>query len=254
MFKSLFKKLGFGNAQVDARLRGGAVMQGGVLEGDVFITGADDATTIDELYLRVVTEYKRESGDNTYHESCTLAQHKLFDRFVIQAREQKAIPFAIQLPFETPVTNMGWQRVYLQTVLETSAIFDPKDTDPIQVSPHPFTQRVLQAIQNIGFSMIKVDCEYSSRFGGQYPFVQEFEFRPMGGEFRGRLDELEAYLRPNPYGIDVTFQIDKRGGLSEFFGMDESYAGLQLNEAQLRDPNLEMNLRNFIAQRMGSSW
>src|SRR5688572_27130424 len=61
MFKSLFKKLGFGNAKVDARLRGSAVVQGGVLEGDVFITGADEATTIDELYLRVVTEYTRES-------------------------------------------------------------------------------------------------------------------------------------------------------------------------------------------------
>jgi sporulation-control protein len=251
MFKSLFKKIGFGNAKVDARLRGGAVRQGGVLEGDVFISGADDATTIDELYLRVVAEYTRENDDYQKTESSVLAEHKLFDRFTIQPREEKSIPFAIQLPFETPVTMMGWNRVYLQTTLETSAIFDPNDTDQIQVAPHPHTESVLNAIQSIGFSLFKVDCEYTHKFGGRFPFVQEFEFRPTG-EFRGRLDELEAYLRPNPQGIEVIFQIDKRGGaFSEFFGTDESHASVQLSAADLQNPNLAINLRNLIAQRIG---
>lgn len=251
MFKSLFKKIGFGNAKVDARLREATVAQGGVLQGDVFITGADDATTIDELHLRVMTEYKRKSGDYETNESCELARHKLFDRFTINASEQRSIPFAIQLPFETPVTTHGWQKVYLQTTMETSAIFDPKDTDPIQVAPHPFTERMIGAIQSIGFSLFKVDCEHAPRFGGRLPFVQEFEFRPTGGEFRGRLDELEAYLRPSPHGIEAVFQIDRRGGVfGEFFGTDESYSSLSLSAADLQNPNLAMNLRNFILQRI----
>jgi sporulation-control protein len=251
MFKSLFKKLGFGNAKVDARLRGGAVPQGGILEGDVFITGADEATTIDELYLRVMTEYTKEGDDYESRHSCVLAQHKLFDRFVIQAKEQKSIPFAIQIPFETPVTTVGgYNRVYLQTTLETSAIFDPKDTDPIQVAPHQYTQQVLNAIQNLGFSLYKIDCEYTHRFGGQYPFVQEFEFKPSG-EFYGRLDELEAYLRPNPNGIQVIFQIDKRGGMfSEYFGTDEAHGSINLSVADLQNPQLPQVLRNLIVSRM----
>lgn len=250
MFKSLFKKLGFGNAKVDARLRGSAV-QGGTLEGDVFITGADEETTIDELYLRVVSEYTRESDDYQKTESCVLAEHKLFDRFTVRAKEEKTIPFSIQIPFETPVTTMGWNRVYLQTTLETSAIFDPNDTDQIQVTAHPHTQAVLNAIQSLGFSLFKVDCEYTHKFGGRYPFVQEFEFKPSG-EFRGRLDELEAYLRPNPNGIEVIFQIDKRGGMfSEYFGTDESYASTNLSAADLQNPNLAQILRNLIVQRMG---
>jgi sporulation-control protein len=254
MFKNIFKKLGFGNAKVDARLRG-AVQQGGVLEGDILITGSDDVENIDELFVRVVTEYKKQSGDSYAYYDCKLAEQKLFDRFTVQPREQKSLPFRVQIPFETPVTTLGYNRVYLQTTLETSAIFDPNDTDPIQVVPHPFTQRMLQAIQNIGFSLFKVDCEYTHRFGGRFPFVQEFEFKPTGGDFRGRLDELEAYIRPNERGVDVTFQIDKRGGFSELFGTDESYAGLQLSENDLRSANLEMNLRQFIGQRMGGrSW
>jgi sporulation-control protein len=109
----------------------------------------------------------------------------------------------------------------------------------------------LNAVQGIGFSLFKVDCEYTHKFGGRFPFVQEFEFRPTG-EFRGRLDELEAYLRPSGQGIEVIFQIDKRAGaFSEFFGTDESHASVQLSEADLQNPNLGMNLRNLIAQRMG---
>jgi sporulation-control protein len=250
MFKSLFKKIGFGNAKVDARLRNPSVAQGGVLEGDVFITGADDATTIDELHLRVMTEYKRKSGDYDVTESVELARHKLFDRFTIQPREQRSIPFAMQIPFETPVTTMGWQKVYLQTTLETSAFFDPNDTDPIQVAPHPFTERILSAIQGLGFSLYKVDCEYAPRFGGRYPFVQEFEFKPTG-EFRGRLDELEAYIRPNQSGVEVIFQIDRRGGFfGEMFGTDESYNFVNLSAHDLQNPQLGMHLRNYILQRM----
>lgn len=250
MFKSLLNKIGFGNAKVDARLRGGAVMQGGTLEGDVFITGSDQSTTIDELYLKVVTEYTRESDDYSVRESCTLAEHKLFNRFAVGPREQKTVPFAIQLPFETPTTAFGYQKVYLQTTLETSAIFDPNDTDPIEVAPHPHTDRVISAIQSLGFHLFKVDCEYAPRFGGRFPFVQEFEFKPSG-EFRGRLDELEAYLKPSPQGIEIIFQVDRRGGFfNEFFGTDESYASTRLGIADLQSQNLPMVLRNLIASRV----
>ena len=249
MFKSLFKKLGFGNISVDARLRG-AVQQGGNLEGDVLISGADEATTIDELYLKIVCEYTKESDDYNTTESSTLVQHKLFDRLAIQAKEQKSVPFSIQVPFETPVTTFGGSRVYLQTAAETSAIFDPNDTDPIEVQPHPFTQQVLSAIERVGFSLFKVDCEHAPRFGGRFPFVQEFEFKPTG-DFRGRLDELEAYIRPNPNGVEIVFQIDKRGGMfSEYFGTDESHAAINLSAGELQDPNLPSILRNLIEQRM----
>lgn len=250
MFKSLFKSLGFGNVKIDARLRTPSVPQGGTLQGDVYIMGSDSHSTIDQLWVKVITNFKREGSDDyEYNQNITLAQYKLFDRLPVAAKEQKSVPFSIQLPFETPVTTIGYQRVYLSTVADTSAIFDPGDTDAIQITPHPHSDRVLRAVQNIGFTLYKVDCEYNTRFGGQYPFVQEFEFKPTG-EFRGRLDELEAYLKPHPNGCDVTFQIDRRGGWAEFFGTDESYARLQLTLHDLNDPGLENNLRNYIWQQM----
>ncbi|HYP50820.1 MAG TPA: sporulation protein [Pyrinomonadaceae bacterium] len=249
MFGNIFKTLGFGNAKVDARLHNATVVQGGALSGDVYITGSDSATTIDELYLKVVTQFKKENDDHESTHDCVLAQHKLFDRFQVNANDQKSIPFQIPIPFETPVTTLGYQKVFLQTTLETSAIFDPSDTDYIQVQPHPHLQRMVGAIQNLGFSLHKVDCEYNRKFGGQYPFVQEFEFKPHG-EFRGRMNELEAYFKPHPHGINVTFQLDKRGW-SQVFGMNESYAQLQLNVQDLQGNSLERNLRNYLYQRLG---
>lgn len=249
MIGNIFKKLGFGNAKVDARLHNAAVVQGGVLTGDVLITGSDAATTIDELVLQVVTQFKKEGDDYETTHDCVLARHKLFDRFQIAANEQKTIPFQIPIPFETPVTTHGYQKVFLQTKLETTAIFDPKDTDHIQVQPHPHVERMIGAIQNLGFSLYKVDCEYNRRFGGQYPFVQEFEFKPHG-EFRGRMNELEAYFKPHSSGISVTFQFDKRGW-SQLFGMNESYAQLQLSVQDLQTNQLENNLRNYLYQRLG---
>jgi sporulation-control protein len=250
MFKSLFKKLGFGNVKVDARLRG-AVEQGGVLEGDVFIVGADEPMTIDELYLKVVTDYTRESDDYTKTETVVLVEHKLFDNVTIQAKEEKSFPFSLQLPYETPVTIMNFNKVYLQTTAETSAMLDPSDSDKIEVKPHPYTDKVLKAVESLGFSLFKVDCEQRYKTGGRFPFTQEFEFKATG-EFRGRLDELEVYVYPNASGIEVVMQIDKRGGaFTEFLGTDESETTLKLSAADVESPNLANIFLNAIKQRIG---
>ena len=69
MFKSLLKKIGFGNAKVDARLRGGAVQQGGVLEGDSIFGTREQRwryTVVEphvQATLVVACEYHNRFGD-----------------------------------------------------------------------------------------------------------------------------------------------------------------------------------------------
>lgn len=109
---------------------------------------------------------------------------------------------------------------------------DPSDWDEISVKPHPLMEKVLQAVQNLGFHLHEVDCEYNPRLGHPYPFVQEFEFRP-NGKYYGRLDELEVTLRFDGYQLEVLLQIDRKvRGLQSFieesFGLDERYAHLQI--------------------------
>lgn len=231
IFKKLLASVGIGAAKVDTRLYDDSLILGEILNGEVYITGGDVSQDIDDIYLYLATEYQREVDDNTVTEECVLVKHCLSERFNLQPKEAKVIPFSFQLPYETPLTLRN-QPVYVRTGLDISLAVDPKDTDYIQVRPHPLMQTVLDAIENLGFQLYKVDCEYNPHFGSTYPFVQEFEFRPIGN-YRGRLDELEVIFTLNSDLLEVFLELDKRargfgGFLQEAFDMDERYVRFQV--------------------------
>jgi sporulation-control protein len=231
MFKKLLAKVGIGAATVDTRLYNDALVPGEMIEGEVYITGGDVSQDIDDIYISVVTQYKREVEDNTVTEECKLLKYCLSERFSLQPKEEKIIPFSFPIPEETPLT-IGNHPVYLRTGLDISTAIDPKDTDYIQVYPHPLMQAVLNALEHLGFQLYKVDCEYNPHFRGRYPFVQEFEFRPVG-KHQGYLDELEVIFSLYSNALDVFLEIDKRargfgGFLAEAFDMDERYMRFQV--------------------------
>ncbi|GAB4183961.1 MAG: sporulation protein [Coleofasciculaceae cyanobacterium] len=238
MFKKLLAKVGIGAATVDTRLYNDALVPGEMIEGEVYITGGDVSQDIDDIYISVVTQYKREVEDSTVTEECKLLKYCLSERFSLQPKEEKVIPFSFPIPEETPLT-IGNQPVYLRTGLDISTAIDPKDTDYIQVYPHPLMQAVLNALEHLGFQLYKVDCEYNPHFGGRYPFVQEFEFRPVG-KYQGHLDELEVIFSLYSNALDVFLEIDKRargfgGFLAEAFDMDERYMRFQVTPDYLED-------------------
>ena len=243
MFKKLLAKVGIGAATVDTRLYKDALVPGEMIEGEVYITGGDVSQEIDDIYICVLTQYKREVEDSTVTEECKLLKYCLSERFKLQPKEEKIIPFSFQLPYETPLT-VGQQPVYLRTGLDISTAIDPKDTDYIQVYPHPLMQAVLDAVENLGFQLYQVNCEYNPHFGGQYPFVQEFEFRPFG-KYQGYLDELEMIFSIYLNQLEVFLEIDKRargfgGFLAEAFDMDERYIRFQATPDYLEAPQGEL--------------
>ena len=238
MFKKLLAKVGIGAATVDTRLYNDALVPGEMIEGEVYITGGDVSQDIDDIYISVVTQYKREVEDSTVTEECKLLKYCLSERFSLQPKEEKVIAFSFPIPEETPLT-IGNQPVYLRTGLDISTAIDPKDTDYIQVYPHPLMQAVLDALEHLGFQLYKVDCQYNPHFGGRYPFVQEFEFRPVG-KYQGSLDELEVIFSLYSNALDVFLEIDKRargfgGFLAEAFDMDERYMRFQVTPDYLED-------------------
>ena len=255
MFKKLLASVGIGAAKVDTRLYNDSLVPGETLNGEVYVTGGDVSQEIRDIYLYIATEYKRELEDSTVTEECVLVKYRLSEYFNLQPKETKVIPFSVQLPYETPLT-MGHQPVYLRTGLDISSAIDPKDKDYIQVHPHPLMQQVLNAIENLGFQLYKVDCEYSPHFRGRYPFVQEFEFRPMG-KYRGHLDELEVVFSFNSDELEVLLELDKRargfgGFLSEAFDMDERYVHFQVTPAYLNRPlgDLEAMIDGIIQSHL----
>jgi len=240
MFKKFLARVGIGAATVDTRLSVESLVPGEMVTGDVHITGGESDQEIDDIYLYVETEYKREYEDTTTTETCELVKYCLSERFNLQPQEAKVIPFSFSLPYETPLT-LGHHPVYVRTGLDISMAVDPKDTDYIEVRPHPLMQLVLEACQNLGFQLHEVDCEYNPYLGGNVPFVQEFEFRPMG-QYQGYLDELEVvFSLQSDDLLDVFLEIDKRargfgGFLQEAFDLDERYARVQISSDYLTSP------------------
>ncbi|MDF2680257.1 MAG: spo0M [Brevibacillus sp.] len=239
MFKKLLASVGIGSAQVDTRLEQDSLIPGEVLSGEVHLTGGDVAQEIDEIYMYVITHYERETNDSKVKEECTLIKHRLTEPIVLLPKEHKVLPFAFQLPYETPLT-MGRQPVYLRTGLDIKNAIDPGDSDFIEVRLHPLMAKVLDAVQQIGFQLYKVDCEYNRHLGKTHPFVQEFEFRPTG-PYRSRVEELEVVFFLREDSVEVLMELDKRargflGAFEEAFNLDERYVRFRLDMDDLNRP------------------
>ncbi len=81
IFKKLLASVGIGAAKVDTRLYDELVIPGEMLNGEVYITGGDVSQEIDDIYLSVATQYKREVDDSTVTEECVLIKYNLSERF-----------------------------------------------------------------------------------------------------------------------------------------------------------------------------
>ncbi len=186
-----------------------------------------------------MTHYTEEHGDNKYTRDCALALYHMPDAVALQPGERRDTRFAIPMPYSAPLTLAG-QRVWLRTSLDIEFAIDPKDRDPIQVSPGPLQQRILDAMQHLGFHAVRAKCE-KSYLGRDVPFVQEIEMKPYSGAFRGRLDEVDVVMLPYPGGIDLILEVDRRARglgswLAELVDADESRFRLRFTDADLNAP------------------
>jgi sporulation-control protein len=237
-FQKALATVGIGAAKVDTRLSQSNFIPGDLITGEVHIQGGNVAQDLDAIYLAVATRYRRESDDSTYYAEHVLAWHQLTERTLIEPQQTRVVPFTVRLPEETPVTVQEVP-VYLKTGLDIPRALDPKDQDYIQVQPHPLMTHVLNAVQALGFQLAKVDCEHSRVGLTPHPFVQEFEFRPIG-EYRRRLEELELIFRLQGETLDVFLELDRRArGLSGLFDaafdMNERFAHFQVTSATTGD-------------------
>ena len=239
VFRQFLASVGIGAATVNTRLDQEVLVPGEMLSGEVHIQGGEVSQEIDDIYLYVVTRYEREVDDRKVSQECRLVKHHLLQRFTLQPHEVKVVVFEFQLPYETPLT-IGRQPVYLTTALDIKTAINPRDRDRLEIRPHPLMAHVLTAVESLGFRLQEVDCEYSHFRGHTYPFLQEFEFRPLGS-YRRQLDELEVVFFLRSDRLEVLLQIDKRarsfaGWMESAFNLDERYVRFHVTEADLDLP------------------
>jgi sporulation-control protein len=249
-FNKVFASVGIGSAAVDTKLEKDTYMPGETVNGVVEIKGGKVEQQVDEIYLTLNTTYLRESDDKKYTVTAEIERFRLTTPFVIRSNEKKDIPFTFQLPFDTPL-SIGRSKIWVTTGLDIKGGVDPSDKDYLKVVPNPLMSAVFNAIDNLGFRIREADCEEAPRrLRGRLPFVQEFEFVPTSGLFRGRLDELEVVFFPSGNGsLDIMFQVDRRarglaGLFSEAMGADETNVRLSVSTADI--PNLQQKIQSVI--------
>jgi sporulation-control protein len=164
--------------------------------------------------------------------------------------KKQELPFSFQLPFDTPL-SIGKSKVWVTTGLDIKGGVDPSDKDYLKVIPNPLMSAVFTAVDNLGFRIREADCEEAPRrLRGRLPFVQEFEFVPTSGSFRGRLDEVEIVFFPSGNGtLDMMFQVDRRarglsGLFSEAMGTDETNVSLTVSNTDI--PYLQQKIQSTL--------
>ena len=246
----MLSSVGIGAASVDTILSTDTFTQGEMMNGTVIVRGGNVEQKIDEIYLSVKTIYKSKSDD--VKSTGDLAKYKLATGFVIGPNETKELPFSFRLPYHTPITTMGRTRIWLETGLDIKSALDPSDQDSIRVAPSRLLQALLQATEQLGFRIRQVEVEAAPyHMSGVSPIVQQFEYVPYSGEFRGKLDEFEIVPIVEEHQVTVFMEIDRRardlGGLfAEMLDVDETRVRLTYTEQDL--PNLSHMLYQQLSQ------
>jgi sporulation-control protein len=202
------------------------VEAGGLVTGTLHIRGGDPSQVAAKATLELVARIEKKMGDDEYQADEVIAGTVLPGP--IPLGRDHSFPFGLDLPPYTPVTSLGGRNhVWVRSGLDVPWAVDPADRDPLQVHPNRLQANVLQAMEQLGFRLYKVDIDARSSWFGR-KWVQEFEFRPAD-RGRSRYDEVEVVFEGQRGSkLELMLQLDRAargfgGLLMEMSGADESW-------------------------------
>ncbi|MBQ0983794.1 sporulation protein [Streptomyces sp. F63] len=218
VFKRLLGSLGVGGPTVDTVLEGGAVPPGGVLRGHVHLRGGSADFEIEQITLELVARVEAEHEEGEREGAVAFERFTVGGGFRLAEGEERSVPFAVTLPWETPVTELHGQPLGVvlgvRTELAVAGAKDKGDLDPLSVRPLPVQEAVLEALGQLGFGFTSADLElgHIRGTGQRLPFYQEIELSPAP-RYAHAVNEIEVTFLAGPAGVEVVLEADKRGGL-----------------------------------------
>ncbi|GLZ79296.1 hypothetical protein Afil01_41030 [Actinorhabdospora filicis] len=215
VLRKLLSAFGVG-VEVDTLLSTPTVRPGGTLQGEVRFSSGKSDHRVTAINLELVAEVEIERDDTTRKASYSFFDARVAGELELAAGSSHSVPFAIPVPWETPVTTVNGHQLYgmrlgVSTELELAGALDKGDLDPLHVEPLPAQAAVLDALARLGFTFSGADLEPGTVPGSRLPFYQEIEYWP-GGRHRASFKELELTFVTSPAGVDVILEADKRGG------------------------------------------
>ncbi|MDT0444318.1 sporulation protein [Streptomyces johnsoniae] len=217
VFKRLLGSLGMGGPTVDTVLEGGAVLPGGPLHGQVHLEGGNADVDIEHITLELLARVEAEGHDGEDEGAVIFERFTVGGGFRLAEGERHAVPFAVTLPWETPLTELYGQPLGIvlgvRTELAVAGARDKGDLDPLTIGPLPVQEAVLEALGGLGFGFVSADLElgHVHGTGQQLPFYQEIELTPPP-HYAHAVNEIELTFLASPGGVEIVLEADKRGG------------------------------------------
>ncbi|MFJ7268823.1 sporulation protein [Streptomyces sp. NPDC099050] len=258
VFKKLLGSLGVGGPTVDTVLDPVSAVPGGTLSGEVRLHGGKADFTIEHITLELVARVEAEHDDGESQGMVVFDRFTVGGGFRLAEGERRAVPFAMTLPWETPVTELYGQALGIvlgvRTELSVAGAKDKGDLDPLTVRPLAAQEAVLEALGQLGFGFKSADLElgHIRGTGQQLPFYQELELTPPA-RYAHQVNEIEVTFLADAAGLEVVLEADKRGGLFSEGHDAVSRHRITHSEVPHRDWNAEVDawIRQLIDHRAG---
>lgn len=106
VFRKLLGSLGVGGPTVDTVLEGGPVQPGGTLHGQLHLVGGKADFDIEQITLELVARVEAEHDDGEAEGTVSFERFSVGGGFRLTEGERRSIPFAVTVPWETPVTEL----------------------------------------------------------------------------------------------------------------------------------------------------
>jgi len=250
-FKKLLASLGAGGASVETVLTEENVVPGGVVQGEVRIQGGSVPQQIEGLSIGLQARVEVEGGDQEHQQDIEFHRQQLGGAFEVQPGAVHAVPFGLEIPWETPVTmflgrHLTGMNVGVRTQLQIARAVDSSDLDPVNVHPLPAQQAILDAFGTLGFRFKSADLERGHIRGTRQrlPFYQEIEFfAPQ--QYRG-LNQVELTFVADEREMDVILEMDKKPGL--FSEGSDSFRAFTVGLSSFQETDWAAYLNQWLAE------
>ncbi|MCT2594834.1 sporulation protein [Streptomyces sp. N2-109] len=250
-FKKLLASVGAGGASVETVLTEPNVLPGGIVQGEVRVQGGSVAQQIEGLSVGLQAQVEVEGQDTEVKQDIEFHRERLGGAFEVQPGAVHAVPFGLEIPWETPITTfMGRQltgmHIGVVTELEIARAVDSGDLDPVNVHPLPAQQALLDAFGALGFRFKSADMEKGQIRGTRQrlPFYQEIEFYAPE-QYRG-LNAVELSFVSDDREMDVVLEMDKKPGL--FSEGSDSYRSFKVSLADYQQTDWSAYLNQWLSE------
>ena len=219
MFKKLIASVGIGSAKVDTIVKTEQIFPDSMIDLEVVIEGGSVEQDLNGLTVALCTSMQEEfDGDDVefdYDSTLVISRVAVpLENTIIQPNERLVFEVQMHVHAETPITALrSKSAVWLKTGLDIENGVDSSDKDYLNILLPPLQERLLGALQELGYNLVKIDTERGTLRGDGFNSTigcyQEFEFK-SNGFFSNK--EVEVSFLQGDDMVGVVLEIDRSFG------------------------------------------